>query len=138
VSLLELTFVCLCQLLFFHRIRVLMQDVGYACSALWGVTLPDDAVRREANRANNEQQWAQRQRRQVRSASRAAERARGEETPSELESSGDVVEEEGEDEEEGEVTPSPHSPPPEDLPSLGNLFSQQAGISVGTHQPKHP
>jgi hypothetical protein len=28
------------------------------------------------------------------------------------------------------------SPPPEDLPSLGDLFSQQAGISVGAHRAK--
>jgi hypothetical protein len=28
------------------------------------------------------------------------------------------------------VTPPPHSPPPEDLSSLGDLFSYQARISV--------
>jgi hypothetical protein len=46
--------------------------------------------------------------------------------------------EEDKGKEEGEVTPSLHSPPPEDLPSLGDLFSHQAGIFVGAHRPKHP
>jgi hypothetical protein len=36
----------------------------------------------------------------------------------------------------GEITPSFHSSPPEDLPSLGGLFSQQAGISVGARRAK--
>jgi hypothetical protein len=49
-------------------------------------------------------------------------KAQGEETPSEPESSGDDNEEEDDDKEEGEITPSPHSPPPEDLLSLGDLF----------------
>jgi hypothetical protein len=66
-----------------------------------------------------------------------ATRAWGEETPSELESSRDD-DEESEDEEEGRITPSPHSPPPEDLPSFGDLFSQQAGISYGAHWEKRP
>jgi hypothetical protein len=39
-------------------------------------------------------------------------RARGEETPSEPDSSGDGNEGEDEDEKEGDITPSPHSPPP--------------------------
>jgi hypothetical protein len=34
------------------------------------------------------------------------------------------------------VTPRPHSSPPEDLPSLGDIFSQQAGISVSVRQLK--
>jgi hypothetical protein len=38
----------------------------------------------------------------------------------------------------GGITPSPHSLSPEDFPSLGDLFSQQAGISVGVHRMKHP
>jgi hypothetical protein len=38
----------------------------------------------------------------------------------------------------GEITLSPHSPPPEDLPSLGYLFIQQAGISIGARQLKRP
>jgi hypothetical protein len=61
-----------------------------------------------------------------------------EETPSEPKSlrGGDEVEDE--DEEEGEITPLPHSLPPKDLPSPGDVFSQQAGISVGARQPKCP
>jgi hypothetical protein len=47
-------------------------------------------------------------------------------------------EDEHEYEELGEVTPPLHSPPPEDLPSPDSLFSEQAGISVGMRQPKHP
>jgi hypothetical protein len=35
---------------------------------------------------------------------------------------GDEDEEEGKDGEEGEIILSPHSPPLEDLPLLGNLF----------------
>jgi hypothetical protein len=69
---------------------------------------------------------------------RALMRARGEETPSKPESSKDGDEEEDEDEEYGEITPSPHSPPPEDLPSLGYLFSQQTGISVGVRWTRCP
>jgi hypothetical protein len=55
----------------------------------------------------------------------------GEYTPSEPESSGGDDEEEDEDMEEGEVTPHPHSLPPEDLHSLGDLFSWHTRISVG-------
>jgi hypothetical protein len=53
-------------------------------------------------------------------------RARGEDTPSELESSEDEVE----GEEEGEVTPPPHAPQHEAPPSLGDLFHRQAGVAV--------
>jgi hypothetical protein len=67
-----------------------------------------------------------------------AARVQGEETPSEPESSGDDDEEEDKDKEEGKITTSPHSLPPEDLPSLGDLFSQQQGISVGACQTKCP
>jgi hypothetical protein len=48
-------------------------------------------------------------------------RARGEEITSEPESSGSG-DEEDEDEIEGAITP-PHSLPPKDIPSLGDLFS---------------
>jgi hypothetical protein len=117
-----------------------MQDLWYARSASQGVTLPEDAVRQETNRAKNERQQAQRQRRRLQSAVRAVARAQGGGgTPSEPESSGDDDDEEDEDEEEGEITSSPPNlPPPKDLPSLGNLFSQQAEISVGAHRAKHP
>jgi hypothetical protein len=36
-----------------------------------------------------------------------------------------------EEEEEGEVTPPPHSPPREDLPSLDDIFRRQAGVAGG-------
>jgi hypothetical protein len=108
-----------------------MQGLGYARSALWGVTLPEDAVRQKMNRADNERQQARRHRRWLWSATRVAARVWREETPSKPDSSGDGIEEEHEYEEEGEITPPPHSPPPEDLPLVGDLFSQQAGISVG-------
>jgi hypothetical protein len=51
---------------------------------------------------------------------------------------GDGDEAEDEDEEQGEITPSPHSPMLEDLPSLGDLFRQQAGISIGARRSEHP
>jgi hypothetical protein len=104
-----------------------------------GLTLSEDAARREVNRDYNERKQARRQRRRFQSAGQVIIKARGEESPSESESLGDdeEEEEEDEDEEEGERT-SLHSPPPEDLPSLGNLFSRQAGMSVGVYWLKHP
>jgi hypothetical protein len=65
-------------------------------------------------------------------------RERGDKSSSVPESSGGGIEAEHEDEGagEGEVTPPPHTPPPEDLPSLGDLFSQQAGISNCVCWPK--
>jgi hypothetical protein len=68
-----------------------------------------------------------------------AARAKGEETSSKSKSMGDDDVEVDEDEEEGEITPSRQSPPPpKDFPSLGDLFSQQAGISIGVCRMKHP
>jgi hypothetical protein len=60
----------------------------------------------------------------------------GEDTPFEPESSGGDDEEEDEDGEEGEVTPPPHSPPRENLPSLGDIFSRQARISISVGRPR--
>jgi hypothetical protein len=80
-----------------------------------GVTLPEDAARWEANRADNERQRVRKQRRQLRSSARAVVRARrlgG--TLFELGSSR-ANEEEGEDEEEREIISSPRSPSPESL-----------------------
>jgi hypothetical protein len=116
-----------------------MQDLGCAhiTSQRGGPTLPEDVVWQEANYADNERQQAWRQRRRLQSAARTVARAHREETPSEPESSGDDDVEEGEDEEEEEITPSPQSPP-KNLPSLGDLFSQQAGISVGVRWTKCP
>jgi hypothetical protein len=95
-------------------------------------------VRREANGTHGEWLQVWRQRRRALSAARAAARVWGEDTPFELKSSGGDDEEEDEDEEEGEVTPPLHSPPPENLPSLSDLFSRQTGFSIGTRQPKRP
>jgi hypothetical protein len=63
-------------------------------------------------------------------------RARGEDTPSEPESSGGDDEEGDENREEREVTPPPHSSSHEALPSLSDIFSRHAGITVGAHQLK--
>jgi hypothetical protein len=65
-------------------------------------------------------------------------RVRGEDTPSEPESSGGDDKDEDEDEEEREVTPPPNSLLPKDLPSLGDLFGRQAGIFVGVRRSKWP
>jgi hypothetical protein len=61
-----------------------------------------------------------------------ATREWGEDTPSEPESMGGDNEEEDKDKKEGAL------PALEDLPSLGNLFRQQAGISIVVRQPKRP
>jgi hypothetical protein len=66
----------------------------------WGVTLPEDVARWEANHSDNERRHAQKQRKR-RSAIQTVVRVRGEETPSEPESSGDDNEKEDEDKEEG-------------------------------------
>jgi hypothetical protein len=62
----------------------------------------------------------------------------GMDTPSKPKSSGGDDEEEDEVIEEGEVTSPPHSLPREDLPSLGDIFSRQAGITIGACQLKGP
>jgi hypothetical protein len=68
-----------------------MQDLGYACSTArgggGGVTFPEEGVRGEANRADNEWGQARKQRWQLRSVAQTAVRAWGEETPSVPESS---------------------------------------------------
>jgi hypothetical protein len=61
-----------------------------------------------------------------------AARVRGEDTPSKSNSLGDD-DEEDDDEDEGGIIFSPCSPSPENLPSPGDLFGRQAGISVGAH-----
>jgi hypothetical protein len=53
-----------------------------------------------------------------------AARVRGDETPSEPESSRGDDEEQDEDGKKGELTPPPHCLPPVDLPSLGDIFSR--------------
>jgi hypothetical protein len=92
--------------------RVLAQGLRHACSAPRGVTLPEDAVRWEANRTHSECLWERRQRRRAWTTIRPVARAQGVDTPFEPESSGGDDEEEDEDEEEWEVTPPPHSPTP--------------------------
>jgi hypothetical protein len=103
-----------------------------------GFTLPKDAARQEANHADNERQHAWGQRRRLWSAARSAAGAQEGGTPSKTNSLGDDSEEDGEDKEKGEINPFPQSPLPEDLPSLGDLFSWQTGISFGVHWPKNP
>jgi hypothetical protein len=58
-----------------------------------------------------------------------AVRVWGEDIPSEPESF------DGE-EEEGEVTPPPPSPPHETLPLFGDIISRHAGVEISVHQPK--
>jgi hypothetical protein len=41
------------------------------------------------------------------------------------------------DEEEGEIISSPHSLPPDNLASPGEVSIQQTGILAGAHQAKH-
>jgi hypothetical protein len=88
-------------------------------------------MRREANHINNNVPWEWRQRKWAWSTARVVVWAQGEESPSEPKPSKGGVEEEDEDMEEGEVSPLPHSPLTEDLPSVDNLFSRQVGISIG-------
>jgi hypothetical protein len=56
VSLVELTFICLCQFLFFQCIHILIQGLAYARNAPrgGGGTIPEDAARWEAKNINNE------------------------------------------------------------------------------------
>jgi hypothetical protein len=103
-----------------------------------GVTLPEDAARQEANRADNERRHARKQRRWLRSAAQAATRAWVEETPSESETSGDDEEEVDDDDEEGEIISSPRSLSPGNLPLSGDLFGRQAGILASAGQAKWP
>jgi hypothetical protein len=110
---------------------VLAQGLRCARNTLQGVTLPEDAVRQEANYVYSERLRAWGQSRWEWSATRVAAKARGKDIPSESKSSRGDDEEKDEDGEEGEVTPPPHSLLPKDLPSLGDIFSRQAGISVG-------
>jgi hypothetical protein len=102
------------------------------------VTFPEDVVRWEANHVYSERLWGWRQKRQDWSAARVVARSRGKQTPSEPESSGGDDEVEDEDGEVGEVTPPPHYPLPEDLPSLGDIFSQQVGIFIDARLPTWP
>jgi hypothetical protein len=103
----------------------------------WGVTLLEDVVMWEANRAVNERQRVQKQRRRHMSAAQVAAEACGEETPSKSESSGDGGEEEDENG-EGEIISPTQSPTPENLLSLDELFGRQMGIPARIRQAKHP
>jgi hypothetical protein len=130
VSPLGLTFDYLCQFLFLNSHMFFRMISGMLTAPREGVTLPDDAVRREANHVSNEHPQTRGPRRWAWSAAQGAAKAQEEDTPSKPESSG------RDDEEEGEVTPPPHYPLPENLPSFCNLFNWQVGISVGARQSK--
>jgi hypothetical protein len=106
-----------CKISSSHHARDLTQGLGGAHSSLWSVHLPEEAVKRVVNRAHNENLWAQKEKRQARSIAHRAARERGEETPTESDSS-------AEDEEEGEVTSPPPSSPRIALPSFCNITSQ--------------
>jgi hypothetical protein len=95
-------------------------------------------MRCKANHVYSEWLRAWRQRRRAWSAARAAAREWWEDTPFEPESSGGDNEEEDENIEEGVVTPPHHSTLPEDIPSLGDIFNRQAGISVGPNSHWYP
>jgi hypothetical protein len=72
-----------------------------------------------------------------RSAARAVTEVHGEKTPFESESSGDGREEEYEDG-EGEIISPPHSPPPESLLLLGDLFGWLTRIPARARQATRP
>jgi hypothetical protein len=96
----------------------------------WGVTLPEDAARWEVSHALNTKLRVQKQRRHAWVTGWMAARVRGEDTPSEPESTDE------EEEEEGEVTPLSLSPPHETIPPLGDIFSRQEGVTVNVHRSK--
>jgi hypothetical protein len=96
-------FLAACTIISSNRAHDLTQGLGYARSVPRGVNLPEDVVKREANRAHNEKMWARKQKGQAWSATRRAARERGEDIPTEPGSS-------GEEEEEGEVASLPLFP----------------------------
>jgi hypothetical protein len=71
----------------------------------------------------------QKERRQARSAAYQVVKERGEDTPIESESL-------DEEEEEGEVTPPPLSPPRITLPPFHDIAGRQLGIMVVQRRPK--
>jgi hypothetical protein len=139
---LELASAQLCQFLPFLLWLLL------SCARYWvhawrptgggGGTLSQGFSKVEANQAKNEGRHAQKQRRWPRNAARAATRARGEETASELKFSGVEDEEDDEDELEEEVISSPHAPSSKILPLPGELFGRQAAIPVSACLVKCP
>jgi hypothetical protein len=104
----------------------------------WGVKLPEDMARREANRAEKERQCAQKQSKLLKGVARAIAKVRGREggggeTPFELESS----EDDEKDEDEGEII-FPHSPHPKNLPSPSELCGRQMGDPTSGRQVRRP
>jgi hypothetical protein len=92
---------------------LMLYGLGCLHSDPRGVTLPEDVVKREANRTKNERQYARKQEEWRKGAAWAAAKMQGEESSSKSESSGD-----NEEDEEGEII-SNHSPPLESLPPPG-------------------
>jgi hypothetical protein len=98
--------------------------------------LPEDMARREANRAENERQCAQKQSKLLNGVARATAKVRGRgggETPFELES----PEDDEKDEDEREII-FPHSPHPENLPSPSELCGRQMGDPTSGRQVRRP
>jgi hypothetical protein len=88
LSPLEFTFIYLYQFLLLNACAFLRRVPGTHAAPRegGGFTLPEDVVRWEANHTHGERLWVRRQRRLAWSATRVVMRARGEDTPSELES----------------------------------------------------
>jgi hypothetical protein len=86
VSPFAFTFGGLCSLI--HSLSSRPSVGSHVCSqCATGVTIPEDAAKREANRACDKKLWEWKQRRQAWSTAQMAVRVRVEDTPSEPESS---------------------------------------------------
>jgi hypothetical protein len=114
-----------------------VQGLRCARSTPRRVTLPEDVVRREANRVYSERLWVGGKGDMIGALPGRRQGHGGRKLPSSLNPWEGLTKRRMETE-EGEVTPPPHSPLLEVLHSLGDIFNRQAGIFVGARQPKWP